>query len=90
MKYSGHALRQMFARRISGREIRDVISLQDIVKDYPQDNPYPSRLLLGRPGDRPIHVVLAYNAETGEGLVITVYEPDSALWETDFRSRRSK
>jgi len=50
---------------------------------YPDDTPYPSRLLLGWRGDKPLHVVAAYNAQDDEQIVITVYEPDSALGTMD-------
>ena len=30
---------------------------------YPDDTPYPSRPLLGWRGDKPLHVVVAYNAQ---------------------------
>jgi hypothetical protein len=36
---------------------------------------------------RPLHVVAAYNDADGETIVITVYEPDPALWSDDFRRR---
>ena len=45
--------------------------------------------MLGWSGPRPIHVVLADNAEDGENIVITVYEPDPEEWEADFRRRKS-
>jgi hypothetical protein len=46
-------------------------------------------LLLGRVGGRPLHVVAAYNAEDDETIVVTVYEPDPALWEDGFKRRRA-
>ncbi len=33
-------------------------------------------------------VVVADNPQHGEIIVITVYEPDPALWESDFRRRK--
>jgi len=56
------------------------------IESYPDDEPYPSRLLLGSAEGRPIHVVTA-RAEH-EIIVITVYEPDPALWEPGFERRR--
>ena len=35
-----------------------------------------SRLLLGRTGTRPVHVVVADEEEAGATIVVTVYEPD--------------
>jgi uncharacterized protein DUF4258 len=59
------------------------------VEDYPDDTPYPSRLVLGWNGRRPIHVVVADNLDDNENIVITVYEPDPEEWEPDFRRRKT-
>jgi hypothetical protein len=59
-------------------------------KPYPDDTPYPSRLMLGWRGSRPIHIVVAEAADAGERIVITVYEPDTDLWEEGFRRRRER
>jgi hypothetical protein len=52
--------------------------------------PYPSRLLLGFVGGRALHVVVADSADDGETIVVTVYEPDPALWRPGFRRRRRR
>ena len=49
-------------------------------------NPYPSTLVLGWVGDRPVHVVAA--SAPAEKIVITVYEPDLARWEPGFKKRK--
>ena len=59
-----------------------------VLEDYSDDTPYPSRLILGWQGDRPLHVVAAYNAEDDETIVITAYEPDPDLWDAGFRVRK--
>ena len=45
-------------------------------------------MLLGWRGDRPLHVVVAYNAQDDEQILITVYEPDPVQWEDGFKRRR--
>ncbi|MGH8196463.1 MAG: DUF4258 domain-containing protein, partial [Woeseiaceae bacterium] len=42
--------------------------------------PYPSRLLLGFVGGRALRLVVADNVGDDETIVVTVYEPDPALW----------
>ena len=37
-----------------------------------------------------LHVVVADNAPDDETIVVTVYEPDPALWQPGFRRRRRK
>lgn len=78
----------MFERGVSDEDVRRVISTGEEIAAYPDDRPYPSRLLLGWRGDRPLHVVCAYNVQDDEQIVITVYEPEPALWADGFRRRR--
>jgi hypothetical protein len=85
--YRTHALVRMFQRRIRVEDVRGVIVNGETIEDYPDDIPYPSRLILGWSGNRPLHVVAAYNDADEETIVITVYEPDPALWSEDFRRR---
>jgi hypothetical protein len=44
---------------------------------------------LGWIGSRPLHVVLADNKPDQETIIITVYEPEVAQWEPDFKRRKS-
>ena len=50
-----------------------------VIKEYPDDTPYPSRLILGYDNNRPIHVVSAYDQNDDMEYIITVYEPDTQL-----------
>ena len=86
--FSGHAIRQMFNRRISKNNVLHIIKNGQIIIDYPDDQPYPSCLLLGFIDDKPIHVVLANDKENQTGIVITAYIPDPLLWSDDFKARR--
>ena len=83
-----HALLRMFERRISINDVNAVVGRGETIEDYPDDKPYPSRLLLGWRGARPLHVVVADNLSENELIVITAYEPDPELWEADFRRRK--
>lgn len=83
-----HAIQQMFQRSISKNDVLDVIENGDIIREYPDDTPYPSRLMLGWREKRPIHVVAADNPTSGETIIITAYEPDPAIWEADFKKKK--
>jgi hypothetical protein len=65
----------MFERRISEDIVKQVLKEGQVIEDYPDDTPYPSALIMGWYGDRPVHVVAAYNVEEDETVVVTVYEP---------------
>ena len=83
-----HAVQRMYERRISERDVREILTAGETIEQYPDDTPYPSRLVLGWCLGQPIHLVVADNTEAHEIVVITVYEPDPTLWEPGFRQRR--
>lgn len=78
----------MAERGISLDDIRQVLESGEVIESYPGDRPYPSRLILGYAGDRPLHVVAAEADDLNRTIIVTVYEPDPALWEPEFRQRR--
>jgi len=83
-----HAVQRMFQRYISKDDVRHVLERGETIKTYLKDSPYPSRLVLGWRGPRPLHVVVADNMEDQETIVITVYEPDLTEWEPGFKRRK--
>jgi len=79
-----HAIQRMFERGISALDVQQVLATGDVIGEYQDDTPYPSRLILGFCDDRPIHIVAADNTDTSETVIITVYEPDPAKWDSTF------
>ena len=57
--FTDHAPEAMQARGLTAVEVEQVVAGADVVEAYPDDRPYPSRLVLGWSGGRPIHVVTA-------------------------------
>lgn len=86
--FSGHAVRRMFERSIAMDEALAAIAAGEVIEEYPDDLPFPSVLLLARIQRRILHAVVARDGESGNCYLITVYPPDPALWESDFRTRR--
>jgi hypothetical protein len=87
-EFSQHAVDQAIIRHISVQELREAIAGGDVIEVYPEDKYGPSCLIFGmtRVG-RPIHVQCsAPNRPTVK--IVTVYEPDPALW-IEFKVRRS-
>ena len=83
-----HAIKRMFKRRISVDDVRYVLATGEVIETYPNDTPYPSRLVIGWHGSRPIHVVVAENKMAQETIVVAVYEPDLDHWESNFKRRK--
>ena len=96
--YRQHADDRRDEEEITYEEVRQVLRAGLVLRRYPEDEPYESRLVLGwvdgpaRLGTydrgRPIHVVAA---DTPKGItwIITVYEPDPTLWEDAFRWKKT-
>ncbi len=68
-------------------EVRALVSEGQTIEYRPKDSPYPSRLVHLKVGHRHLHAVLADNATENEVFVVTVYEPDPALWDRTFTRR---
>ncbi len=87
--FRAHALERMFERRFTEDDVRQVVESGKIIESYPSDTPYPSRLILGWRGLRPVHVVAADDTAGGTVIIVTVYEPDLERWEPGFEKRRT-
>ena len=84
-----HAVQRMFERNITRDDVKAVIEAGEIIREYSDDKPFPSRLMLGWIENRPLHVVAA-DTPDAETIIITAYEPDPALWETDFKTKKEQ
>ncbi len=86
-EFSQHATDQSILRHISVQEIREAIAVGEGIEDYPSDEYGPSCLILGfSSAARPINVQCSYPSRPLI-KVITLYEPDPALW-IDHKQRR--
>lgn len=85
--FSGHAVQRMFERGIGRDDVLAVIAQGETIAEYADDKPYPSRLLLGAVGAKPLHVIVEAAALC---IVVTVYEPTLERWSGDFRTRKMK
>ena len=77
----------MFKRDISDAEVRLILKTGEIIKDYNDDKPYPSHLLLGFAGQRPLHLLVAKDSETGNCILVTIYEPYKTIWSNDYKMK---
>jgi hypothetical protein len=86
--FSGHALRRMFQRELAKDDIIEILRCGECIAEYPEDRSYPSYLMLGFAGSRPVHIVVAKDRVDEACYVVTAYVPDRLLWSDDFRIRR--
>jgi len=85
--FSRHAIERMFQRSIPPDDVVQCIRTGEVVANYSDDLPYPSALILSFVNAAPLHVVVAQD-EKGNCYVVTVYHPEPALWDSDFKTRR--
>lgn len=83
-----HAFKKMISRNITDEDVKAVIRNGEIIREYPDDKPYPSKLLFMMIGRRPIHVVVGKMEKTEACVVITVYIAGEDIWEPDFKTKR--
>lgn len=77
---SEHALEQMVKRNIAGTEVLEAVATAQLIEDYPMAPYGPCCLIFGRTTlNRPIHLVVTYPYRPLI-RIITVYEPDPAVW----------
>jgi len=83
-----HVDAMMNKRNVLYSDIIVAISNGEIIKQYTDDKPFPSCLILGYTVDnRPLHVVISI----GGGIlwVITSYYPTSEKWESDYKTKKA-
>ena len=90
IEWQRHALERMAERGILRDEVKDALLNGERIEDYPDDYPLPSALFMGRPKNRALHVVAAFNKATETAFVITAYEPSLEQFEADLRTRRER
>ena len=86
-RLSQHATQQMDSRGRTLEAVQQTILEGEIIRHYPDEQPYPECLFLGYPGgpEDPCYVVVASNDET---VIVTVHNYDPAIYGADHRTRR--
>ena len=84
-----HAAKRMLQRGIRIDDVEITVETGEVIETYPDDTPFPSRLLLASAGGRVLHVVAADEPETTVTYVITAYYPDLDQWDAGCRRRRT-
>lgn len=84
-----HARIRLYERNISIDDIVNGINTGEIIKQYPDDKPLESCLILGfSVKSQYIHIVVS--CDTDFIYLITAYFPDPDMWENDFKTRKGR
>lgn len=84
-----HARQRLVERGITINDIMRCIAEGEIIKQYEDDKPFPSCLILGMAvNDKYIHVVVSCDSEFI--YLITAYYPDKQTWEPDLKTRKEQ
>ena len=89
LHFSRHAFERMFERGIDPDAADGIVASGKVIADYPDDQPFPSALLLGYYGNQPVHAVVARELATDACYLVTIYWPDPAIWDASFKKRRA-
>ena len=86
MVITQHSRKRFSERGIGILDVVNAINTGEIIEDYPDDYPFPSCLILGKSGERVIHIV----ASIDESMIylITAYVPEPQNWEEDWKTRK--
>ena len=87
--FSSHAIKRMFERSLSRDDVVCAIEQGEAIKDYPEDQPYPSCLILWFLNATPIHVVVARNSVDLSCYIVTAYVPSEAIWQVGFKEKKA-
>lgn len=89
LHFSRHAFERMFQRGIDPDAVAQLVSGGELIADYPDDQPFPSTLMLGFHVGQPVHAVVARDPQTGDCYLVTIYRPDPLTWDETFKKRRA-
>ena len=82
-----HAKNRLVERKISILDIISVIKHGEIIKQYEDDRPLPSCLILGSDiNGKKCHVVVSHDDDYI--YLITAYYPDEKIWSKDLKTRK--
>jgi hypothetical protein len=82
--FSEHAVDRMLDWDLDVADVAAAYLDGETIEEYDDG----ARLVLGRAGVRPLHLVVRTSTPSEMVFLITVYQPTRERWEADFRRRR--
>ena len=84
-----HARIRLIERNIKMQDVIKCIETGEIIKQYEEDKPFPSCLIVGMSiNNKYLHVVVRMNNNYIH--LITEYFPNLEQWEPDFKTRKER
>ena len=90
IEWRKHVFQRMLERDIKREDVKMTIIEGEVIEDYVEDKPYPSVLFFKIINNRPLHAVVAFDEERNKAYIITAYEPNLEIFESDYRTRKKK
>ncbi len=90
IEFQKHAIKRLIEEDLTIASVLDIIINGELIKEYSDDKPYPSILILGYYDNKPVHVVCSYNHNVEKVHIITNYKPSLDFYEPDFKTRRKQ
>jgi hypothetical protein len=86
-----HATIVRLERGITTNDMERALLAGEVIEVYPDATPYPSCLVLGwLTSSDPLHMVCSRSELEPALRIVTVYEPEDALWQGDYKTRRDR
>ena len=84
-----HARIRLIERNITMQDVIKCIETGEIIKQYEDDKPFPSCLILGISiNNRYLHIVVSMDNNFIH--LITAYYPNLEQWEPDYKTRKAR
>jgi len=90
IEWRKHVFQRMLERDIERRDIKKVILEGEIIENYEGDKPFPSALFFKFINNRPLHTIVAFDEKENKAYIITSYEPNLEIFESDYKTRKKK
>ena len=82
-----HAKSRLAERGITVGDIQSAIQTGEIIRQYEDDKPFPSCLILGS-AEQTKRIHVAASIDNRYLYIITAYYPNQNEWESDLKTRR--
>ena len=90
VEWRKHVFQRMLERNIQRADIKKVILEGEVIESYEKDKPFPSALFFKFINNRPLHALVAFDEIQNKAYIITSYEPNLEIFESDYKTRKKK